>query len=290
MEPSSLTPEQTKRIKKAKLILWLGLGGIVLIGLIIIFYFVFANKAVAPTVNGNVNTATNINIATNTNSTVSTSDWKTYENKEYGFSIKVPKEIVSNYGSCKWNEEKQQYREGNDHSYRPVNALVPTKIFEDNNIVYISTEYYHELTGKTEEIDGISHYYYFSGCEKVDNSLSLLEDNQNHYEQDWKFIVTTVQGDTDIENAIKDRYGVGCSIGQKIESNLQEGVYDVVIQGDGKDLQESECPVNYMYKIKYYPRKNLLVSWDLGQAPTFWQTLNPPKDYDQEMVDSFIFL
>jgi hypothetical protein len=60
MEPQPLTPEQKVKVKKAKLILWLGLGAIMLIGLLIVFYFVFVNKVVAPTVKTNttVNTAT----------------------------------------------------------------------------------------------------------------------------------------------------------------------------------------------------------------------------------------
>jgi hypothetical protein len=84
MEPSSLTPEQKAKIKKAKIILWLGLGVIMLAGLIIVFYFVFVRTAVAPTVNGNVN------IAANTNSVVDTSDWETHANARYGFQFKYP--------------------------------------------------------------------------------------------------------------------------------------------------------------------------------------------------------
>lgn len=42
-------------------------------------------------VNENVNSVANANIAANTNTAVDTSDWLTYENEEYGFSIRYPK-------------------------------------------------------------------------------------------------------------------------------------------------------------------------------------------------------
>jgi len=85
-----LTPDQQKQVKKAKLILWLGLSVIMLAGLIVVFYLVFVNKAVAPTVNGNVNLSANINSA------AETSDWLTYENVKYQYSVRVPKDWVIN--------------------------------------------------------------------------------------------------------------------------------------------------------------------------------------------------
>ncbi|MFA6098731.1 MAG: hypothetical protein WCV50_03070 [Patescibacteria group bacterium] len=60
-----LTPEQIKQLKKAKLILWLGLFTIVFIGLITAVYFVFLKQA-------GTNTNTNINSKVNTNKTLNT--------------------------------------------------------------------------------------------------------------------------------------------------------------------------------------------------------------------------
>jgi hypothetical protein len=95
VNPQTLTPEQKQRIKKAKIILWLGLGGIMLIGLVIIFYFVFANKAEAPVVNGNTNTSANTNLAVNV------SEKRIYENTRYKYSVRVPQDwTVNTTGLC----------------------------------------------------------------------------------------------------------------------------------------------------------------------------------------------
>jgi len=37
----SLSPEQQKQVKKAKAILWIGIIGIIVIGLLVAIYFVF---------------------------------------------------------------------------------------------------------------------------------------------------------------------------------------------------------------------------------------------------------
>ncbi len=72
MDIQPLNPEQTKKIQKAKLILWLGLSAIMLIGMLIVFYFMLAQKAVAPTLNENTNTE--LNTAMNFNGNISMSN------------------------------------------------------------------------------------------------------------------------------------------------------------------------------------------------------------------------
>lgn len=253
------------------------------------------NTTVANTnTTANTNTAvTNINSVINTNTVVDErTNWETYKNEEFGFSIDYPKQLLSNYGSCEWSEDKLKSREGNDHSYRPAAAMIPVKVFENTNTVYLANEYYYELTGQTVETEGVSNLSFFSGCEKVDNSIILLQGDQTHYQRYWEIISTTVNNDSDIENAIKERYGTGCRIGDKTPSTLQEGVYDVSIlkDDDVKELQESDCPVNHRTILKYYPRNNLFITWNTGQAETFLQSLDPFLDYDLEMIESFRFI
>lgn len=79
MDQQPLTPEQQKKVKKAKITLWLGIAVIVVIGLLIIVYFVFLKESSVE----NTNTA-------NTNTTVDTSNWDTYINAQYGFQFKYP--------------------------------------------------------------------------------------------------------------------------------------------------------------------------------------------------------
>lgn len=86
------TPEQ--KIKRAKLILWLGIAIIIIIGLSVAVYFVFVKIAGQGNVNvvENVNVTTNVNKVVNTN--VDTSDWQTYENTKNGYSIKYPADYL----------------------------------------------------------------------------------------------------------------------------------------------------------------------------------------------------
>jgi len=49
-----------------------------------------------------------------------------------------------------------------------------------------------------------------------------------------------------------------------------------------------------MTVLRYFPAKNKVVSWHLGQAPTFYKTLGGVGQeeiiYDTEMAESFRFL
>lgn len=211
--------------------------------------------------------------------------WNKYTNYQLGFSIKAPKEMLQNHGSCKWNEED------GDHSYRPDPALVPVKIYEDtqNSTVYIASEYYYELAGETIE----NYVSYYSECNKVPNSLERvrteLRAERGHYQQAWDIIVKEVTNDSQLESFIKERYDSGCGLGEKTPGD-QEGVFNVGIEG----TIETGCIVNYMTVLRYYPPKNKVVSWHLGQAPTFYKTLGGAGQediiYDQEMAESFRFL
>jgi hypothetical protein len=210
--------------------------------------------------------------------------WYQYTNYQLGFSIQVPQTVVSPYGSCKWSEEN------GDHSFRPEPSYVSVKIFEDGDTAYIAGEYYYELTGETEETgaDGATRFF-FSECQQVTNSLELLQTPDNYYQSRWEIVTREVHDDGELDAFIKSRYGTGCSLGEKLASG-QDGAYDVRIQGDGKDLSETLCPLNYATVIKYYPAGDKVVAWNLGQGPTFAADEAYSVVYDLQMVDSFRFL
>jgi hypothetical protein len=215
--------------------------------------------------------------------------WNVYYNCVLGFSIQVPKEMLHYHGSCEWDGS----------SYRPEDALVSTAVFEDNDsgIVYISSVLYFKLTGKTMA----GGYTYFSGCEEVTNSLEHLNDEylgeEGYYQQAWKILVETVNSDAELDAFIKERYGSGCGLGEKVAGS-QDGVYDVEIDvPPAETMEEAEasgCLINYATVLKYYPAKNLAVSWDLGQAYTFYKVLGTGDEtdiiYDEQMAESFLFL
>lgn len=215
--------------------------------------------------------------------------WNVYYNCVLGFSIQVPKEMLHSYGSCEWDGS----------SYRPENALISTAVFEDNDngIVYLSSAIYFKLTGETMA----GGYTYFSGCEEVTNSLAHLNaeylEEEGYYQQAWKIFVRTVSSDAELDAFIKERYGSGCGLGEKVASG-QEGVYDVEISiPPAETMEEAEandCLINYATVLKYYPAKNKVASWDTGQAYTFYRVLGTGDAtdiiYDDQMVESFLFL
>jgi hypothetical protein len=210
--------------------------------------------------------------------------WDRYVNSYMGFSIKIPRTLVSPYGACKWVE-------GNGSgSYRPERSYVPVAVFEDGQTTYIAGAYYHELSGVTKKTsaEGGTRAS-FSECQAVDNNLELLRDPENHYQTRWKIVAEQVRNDAELEAFIQSRYGSGCRLGEKRASS-QDGVYDVGIEGDGKDLSETQCPLNYRTVVKYYPEGDKVIAWDLGQAVTFAATLDYAVTHDQEMVESFRFL
>ena len=209
--------------------------------------------------------------------------WNLYTSNGQGFSIKFPKTMASYQGSCTWNEEQG--------SYRPQIAIVPVKIFEGSDAVYIAPETYYRLAGERTETtaDGGTRSF-FDSCNQVTNSLELLQDPENPYasSQMWKLVVREIHDDAELDAFLKERYGSACSLGEK-EPSAQDGVYRVRIQGDGKPIEETQCRLNYRTVVEYYPAGNKVVAWDLGQAATFPADVNYSVIHDQEMVDSFSF-
>jgi hypothetical protein len=104
----------------------------------------------------------------------------------------------------------------------------------------------------------------------------------------WKLVVEEIHDEDELDSFIKARYFSGCSLGEQSASN-QDGVYDVQIQGDGLGL-DGTCPMNYGYKVKYFPSGGRVIAWNTGQAPTFLSAVDWSACYDSEMIESFQFL
>ena len=191
-------------------------------------------------------------------------EWQTYYNEKLGIEIKYPKKYYTWYGGC-------EYLDG---QYRAVDGEVPTKIFENNNEVYINQAYKYQ--------DGASD------CNKVDNSIELLKDQYN-----WKIVVEdNINNDQDLNKFIKEYYegyGGGCRLGEK-KADQQDGVYDVFTYYDGKGLEESSCFINAGTLMKHYPKKHKIAAWMLGQEPYFWIDDKYKNSFDRAMIDSFKFI
>ncbi|MFX1535399.1 MAG: hypothetical protein ACFFDI_14330 [Promethearchaeota archaeon] len=208
------------------------------------------------------------------------SEWSSYTNYDLGFSIYIPSEYYHAYGDCRWSTED------GDHSYRPDPKLVPTKVFvdEDYSVVFISSEYYSELSGET--VDAGRHYY--SECNRITNTLARVQEEDNHFQQMWMLEFETISSDAELADFIEDRYGSGCELGDKTPTD-QEGVYDVSVGGEfGLEDDPGICNLNYETAIIYYPEESRLAVWDVGQACAFY-TEGHEACYDQEMIESFRF-
>jgi len=197
------------------------------------------------------------------------SDWVTYRNDQLGFEIKYPKVVQQPKGVC------QPGPGGNNIDY----GLVPVKIFEDGNIVYISTEYHYVLSSQNQ-------------CEKVNNTLFFLkniEDSDYYPFPTWRLVFKEVNSDEELDQFVKEFYGSKCSLGDKTPAS-QSGVYDVTTKYDGKQLGESDCFINYMAEFKYFPQKKKAIAWEIGQESVFWVNTEDNLSFDEEIIDSFRFL
>jgi hypothetical protein len=204
------------------------------------------------------------------------SEMNVYTNNEFGYSISFPKMMNHAYGNC--------IDDGD--SARPDRELVPVVVIEDEDksSAYIVNEYSYVLSG--EELQADSTYNY-SHCDKTDTAISQLGEISDQYNIFWKLESELVEGESDIESFVQDKYGSGCSIGS-LDATSTDGVFDVVIQGDGLDLGESECPINYLYEMKYNESTGVLVSWNVGQSVSFIDESNTA--YDETMIESFAFV
>jgi len=201
--------------------------------------------------------------------------WNKYINRELGFSIKIPKEVYDLNASCVWREEED--------SYRPGGGTVPLKVFEEGSYVYLLYEYYYDLTGDTER----NGRYYYSGCDKVENTPRVFRDPDSH-RRGWKLIVENVGSESELNTFIRRNVSPGCYL-EEMKPALQEGVYDVTAKGDPVEGSVfSTCGTSYVYALKYYPEGRRAAFWILGQGPMFLGK-DAVVQYDREMEDSFRF-
>lgn len=142
------------------------------------------------------------------------------------------------------------------------------EIVENNNVVYLITD-----KGTTYQ-------------RLQDNLNSSGSDIEKATGIPWAILIKKVNNDEELEKFLKEKYGEGCQLGEK-KSTDQTGVFDIQIKGDGKDLGSTKCPVNFLTVVKYYPAKQVVASWDIGQDYNFAVGDNA---VDEEMIESFRFI
>lgn len=185
--------------------------------------------------------------------------------------MKIPKEIDSESGACEWDNQKGSY----------VNkfSIVPLKIIETNDGIDITPTYSYDLLEQQGDA------YKFLDCKKNYPSLDNLGTES-------LITVKSVYNDKEIDEFIKSQMKKidGNYCGMNKNPAKQNGVYDIEIKGDDKGLGESSCGINAAYMLKYYPTKNKIAYWLLGQEAHFFKDFQNLDSYDEEMADSFEFL
>ncbi len=100
----------------------------------------------------------------------------------------------------------------------------------------------------------------------------------------WTIVRTDVEDDAALDAWVKEHYGPACRVAE-LAPTQQEGVFDVLLRGDGLPLDETKCVLNYVYEIQYQPSHKRAFSWELGQGIRFSDGAD--VFYDLDMMKSF---
>ncbi len=281
-------------VKKSNIFKYLFVASIIVIlALIIGFYFLLNNKInqlnnkqttelttdlTQETTDNEETIPTIIPTLASTESTLIEKDANNnlYTNNKFGFSLTIPK-FASGSVECKKEPD----------SYRPNSGNVSINFFENKETIYLAADNFYSLTGEQKTSEGISN---FSRCEKLKTNFELIEEDKvsSGNITSLKIYAANIKNDEELEQFIKSKYGSGCKLGKKTKIDTTEA-FDVSILGDGKELGESECPMNFMVKLRYNQTKGKLVLFELGQACNLAKNSTGDSCYDSKIVDSLNF-
>jgi len=193
-------------------------------------------------------------------------EWTEYKNEEYSFAFRYPKLSVDNQ---LW---------GNLTETLPLSEiLLPNQVLSKNNNFYLHQKYNISTdwqTGKTI---------------KKENTFIPEYDNTYKYPLAWHFVILNVESEKDLDKVIKQKLGPGCSYKTKIATEFS-GNYRIEIDGDGKDLGSTLCPVNYSNYIIYSPNQKKVAFWSTGQECQIGLGFFDDNCFDQKISDSFHFV
>ncbi|MFA5075890.1 MAG: hypothetical protein WC480_00505 [Patescibacteria group bacterium] len=188
--------------------------------------------------------------------------WNTYRNTKLGITFKFPVLAVPYF----------HYYDGNYFECENVDSdyiLVPYTTLSRGNNIFIREAYYYKK--------------YNNQCVKIINSIDDSGISENN---SWYITIQKI-AENNLDHFIKEKYGSGCSYGgkRKVDDSV---TYDVIVNGDGKDLSLTECPINYSIAIKSNPANEKIAYWSMGQECIIG--LKFPKCFDSEIMDSFQFI
>lgn len=193
--------------------------------------------------------------------------WVDYNNEEYGFTFNYPCTSINNKWWGSLTEEKPLF-----------NLLLPNQVLGKGNNFYLTQKYDVEVNKQTGELI------------KTENTFvpEYIKNNYS-YPMPWHIVILDVEDEKDLDLIIKQKLGSGCSYKSKITTSF-EGNYRVKIEGDGKDLGETLCSVNYANYIIYSPIAKKIAFWSLGQECNIGLGFTFNNCFDLKISDSFHFL
>lgn len=194
-------------------------------------------------------------------------EWVDYNNEEYNFSFNYPLASVNN----KWW--------GNLIEKKPLlNLLLPNQVLSKNNNFYLTQKYDVEVDSRTGDLI------------KTENTfIPEYKENDRSYPLSWHIVVLDVKNEADLDLVIKQKLGFGCGYKSKIATGFADN-YRIEIEGDGKDLGETLCPVNYANYIIYSPLVKRVAFWSVGQECQIGLGFMSDNCFDEKISNSFHFL
>lgn len=209
-------------------------------------------------------------------------EWNQYTNYHLGFSMRVPRMQYRHDADCYWNETES------DSSYRPSGDVVPVIVIEGEDRVFITGEYYSELTLPTQIPSGNGYRTEFDGCEQVTNDLDrmLATESTSFF---WEIVVWDIASEADLEALVDAVYGECFSVGERSPIEGRE-FQRVGVQGDGKPIEESTCLLNGGYVFYYASEIGKAATWLTGQSFHFPADAEYSEVYDERMLESFGFV
>ncbi len=169
--------------------------------------------------------------------TQSANNWQIYRNEELGIEINYPKYVDANYSANRCHTSE-------------INDVIPLKVFADDNFLYIgASSYYVKDPDKS--------------CRKVKETLAGIKKEEG---TGLKInIIDNIKNDNDLEQFLKDRYGLRCNLGEK--KKINDYTYAVSIIDNSENLNKAQCSPPFSYgsrSVLYSPTQQKIATLDIG--------------------------
>ncbi|MDB5175670.1 MAG: hypothetical protein JWM81_528 [Candidatus Saccharibacteria bacterium] len=213
-------------------------------------------------------------------------DFKTYTNKTYGFSITVPKNILTESGTCTtvdyaYNTYGYKIPAPTTSALAP--AVVPTTVVEDADTFYVTQAYSSQLTDPSTS----SGNTFYGGCHKVDTTVDVVRASNAPTAgvllDTLPILVASANNDSEILSKIRPQFENSATL--KIASKTTDP------QGSWQNLKLScdnpeDCQGGRS-DVRYYTKQHKVVVFLLGQSA---HLTNGPTIYDLQIEDSFALI